>query len=276
MKKNLLLTFLTGIMMWLAFPPFKMGFLAYASLIPFFYLLEEKSFGESFRWGYLTGFISCIGTLYWINWVTLPGGIATIFVLPLYFSIYALIHSFLKEQLGEKFIFAAPFIWTAVEFLRSLGEIGFPWTSLAYTQTYYPILIQYASITSVYGVSFWIILINVLIYQIIKQWGNRKAVFTAPIPSAGQWDLEIHMTNKDRFGRGGWGNWEMNVMAGSDPMPVSFDSGAGTQGWNLVGTFDLPEGEVAVELSDKTDGRVVVADAIRWLPSAGNTRKEDE
>lgn len=106
--------------------------------------------------------------------------------------------------------------------------------------------------------------------------GKRKAVFTAPIPTAGQWDLELHMTNKDRFGRTGWGNWEMNVVASSNPMQVNFDSGAGTQGWNLVGTFDLPEGKVAVELSDKTDGRIVVADAIRWSPSAGNTRKEDQ
>lgn len=104
--------------------------------------------------------------------------------------------------------------------------------------------------------------------------GKSKAVFTAPIPRAGQWDLEIHLTNKDRF-VGGWGNWELSVVAGSNPMQVHFDSGAGTQGWNLVGTYDLPEGEVDVELSDKTDGRVVVADAIRWSPSAGNTRQED-
>jgi len=106
--------------------------------------------------------------------------------------------------------------------------------------------------------------------------GNRKAIFTAPIPSAGEWDLEIHMTNKDRFGRAAWGNWEMNVVHGSKPTQVNFDSGAGTQGWNLVGTFDLPEGKVEVELSDKTDGRVVVADAIRWSSSAGYTRKEDQ
>lgn len=104
--------------------------------------------------------------------------------------------------------------------------------------------------------------------------GKRKAVFTAPIPSAGPWDLELHMTSKDRFGTTAWGNWEMNVVFGSNPTQVNFDSGAGTQGWNLVGTFDLPEGEVAVELSDKTDGRMVVADAIRWSPSAGNTSKE--
>ena len=31
----------------------------------------------------------------------------------------------------------------------------------------------------------------------------------------------------------------------------------------------------AVELADKTDGRVVVADAIRWSPSARNKPKED-
>ncbi len=176
MRKNLLLALTTGIMMWLAFPPFKFGFIAYALLIPFFYLLENKSFGESFRWSYLTGFIACIGTLYWINWVTLPGGIATILFLPLYFSIYALIHNFLKTQFGERTIYLAPFTWTAVEYLRSLGEIGFPWISLAYTQTYYPALIQYASLTSIFGVSFWVVLLNVLLYRTVKCRNNKKAV----------------------------------------------------------------------------------------------------
>lgn len=174
MKKNFLLSTLTGITMWLAFPPFKFGFLAYVTLIPFYHLLEDKSFSESFRWGYFTGLLSSIGTLYWINWVTLPGGIATIVVLPLYFSIYSLIHHLLHKQLGANALFLSPFVWTTVEFIKSLGEIGFPWTSLAYTQTYYPTLIQYASITSVYGVSFWIVTINVLLFRMFRCRNNRK------------------------------------------------------------------------------------------------------
>jgi len=50
---------------------------------------------------------------------------------------------------------------------------------------------------------------------------------------------------------------------------IKFDSKAASTGWSLVGSIVLPEGETTVTISDKTDGRFVVADAIRWSPSAG-------
>ena len=55
-----------------------------------------------------------------------------------------------------------------------------------------------------------------------------------------------------------------------DHYNYKFDSNAASQGWNLVVSIDLPEGETTVTISNKTDGRFVVADAIRWSPSAGD------
>jgi len=176
MRTNLIFCLLTAVGLTLAFPPFRWGFLAYFALVPLFFLLRGKTFSEAFRWSYLCGLLVSIGTIYWINWVTLPGGIAAILVLPLYFCIYALLHSLLHRQLGEIASVAVPFLWTGVEFLRSLGEIGFPWTLLAYTQTHYVKLIQFASVTSVYGVSFWVAVINVVIYRLILSRHNVKAV----------------------------------------------------------------------------------------------------
>ena len=176
MKKNLLLSLAAGISMSLAFPPLQSGFLAYVTLVPFFFLLENKTFGESFKWGYITGFFHCATMLYWINWVTVVGGVAAILYLPLYFSLFALVFHFLRSRIGDKVIFFAPFLWVGMEYLRSLSEFGFPWTTLGYSQSYYTVLIQYASITSVFGVSFWIVLINVLVYQLIKKRKNHKAV----------------------------------------------------------------------------------------------------
>lgn len=55
-----------------------------------------------------------------------------------------------------------------------------------------------------------------------------------------------------------------------DEREITFDSNGATEGWNLSESFDLPEGEISVTLSNKTDGQFVIADAIRWSPSAGN------
>jgi len=177
MKKNLLLSLISSVLFSLAFPPIKLGFLAYIALIPLFILLEDKSYKEAIRWGFLTGLFMNLGTLYWINWVTVPGAIAAILYLPIYLVIYAIAHTLIRQRLGEKYLYwCVPFLWTGVEYLRSLGVLGFPWCSLAYTQTYYLSLIQYVSLTSVYGVSFWVATINVIILLLLKSTSNLKKV----------------------------------------------------------------------------------------------------
>lgn len=164
MKRNLTLAVLTGIMVALSFPPFKTGFLAFAALIPFFLLLERKKGTEAFRWAYVTGLFIDIFSLFWLGWVTLPGLIGALLILPLYFALFGVLHSFLYRRLENVAYLVAPFLWTAIEYLQSFGETAFPWTYLGYSQTYYLPFIQFAEYTSVYGVSFWIVLINALFY----------------------------------------------------------------------------------------------------------------
>lgn len=173
-RENLALAGATGLAFGLSFPPFRFGFLAYWALVPYFYLLEGKNTRETIRWSYITGLFVHLTTLYWIGWVTLPGAIGAILFLPLFFVVYGLGHNLLADRLGPRFVLAIPFWWTAIEYLRSLGQVGFPWISLGYTQTYYTVLIQYASATSVFGVSFWVVCINVVIYELLHSLDNLR------------------------------------------------------------------------------------------------------
>ncbi|OQX85260.1 apolipoprotein N-acyltransferase, partial [candidate division KSB1 bacterium 4484_87] len=94
-----------------------------------------------------------------------------------YFVLYALLHTFLIKNFPEKyFYFCIPFLWTGIEYLRSLGVLGFPWSSLAYSQSYYLSLIQYVDYTSLFGVSFWIVWLNVIIFLLIKNADNFRKV----------------------------------------------------------------------------------------------------
>ena len=177
MGKKLFLSLLTGIALSLSFPPMHLGFLAYGGFIPFFIILQHANYKQAAKWAYITGLFLNIGTLYWINWVTIPGSIAAILYLPLFFVIYAILHTFIRQRLGNKYLlYCIPFLWTGIEFLRSLGVLGFPWTSVAYTQTYYLSLIQYSSFSSLYGVSFWIMTINVIIWAIFLNYSNLKRI----------------------------------------------------------------------------------------------------
>jgi ABC-type transport system involved in multi-copper enzyme maturation permease subunit len=101
--------------------------------------------------------------------------------------------------------------------------------------------------------------------------GAKKAVFSVALPQASSWDLEIYIPMKNVFPNKKWGTWHGIVTdINGDKHQVEFDSKAGAEGWNLAGKYDLPQGKCTLEISDSTDGDIVVADAIRWTPSAGN------
>ncbi|HPG38036.1 MAG TPA: apolipoprotein N-acyltransferase [bacterium] len=170
MKRNLLLGILTGVLLGLSFPPFKTGFLAYFVLIPFFLLLEDKHGFSAFRWGYISGLFADIATLFWIGWVTVPGMIGALLVLPLFWGFYAFLHTFLYRRLQFKAYLVVPFLWTAVEYLQSAGETAFPWNFLGYSQSYYLPFIQFAEYLAVFGVSFWVVSINCTIFLLWKKW----------------------------------------------------------------------------------------------------------
>lgn len=171
MRRNLLLAASCAVGIALAFPPLQLGFLAYWSVIPFLILLEDKEPAESFRWGYVTGFFLSVLTLYWIFWPTVPGALATMLIHPLYYAAFAYAVGVTRRAWAQGYLILVPFFWTALEYLKSLGEVGFPWLTLGYTQSYYLQLIQFASTTSVYGVSFWILSLNVVF---LLMWQRRN------------------------------------------------------------------------------------------------------
>lgn len=179
MKKNIALSLLTGIMFALALPPFKTGFIAYFALIPFFLLLENKSYANAARWGYLAGFCIAVLTLFWVGWVTLPGMFGAFIAWPLATTLYAVVHVFLLKRLGSIGYLFVPFIWTTIEYLESFSEMAFPWNYIGYTQSYYFPLIQYAEFTAIYGVSFWVVLLNVLFLLMWKSRRTKKSVIYA-------------------------------------------------------------------------------------------------
>ena len=115
--------------------------------------------------------------------------------------------------------------------------------------------------------------------------GDATAVFSAQLPAAGRWRLEYHLppirTFRGFVGIGGegaearvnrvlddgtQGAYDMRIRdARGDETAVSFDGAAAEQGWNRLGVYDLPAGDVELMVSNETDGEYVVADAIRWI-----------
>lgn len=115
--------------------------------------------------------------------------------------------------------------------------------------------------------------------------GRARVVFAAQLPSAGAWRLGYHMPTEPRSKWMRWkggrvspfhkqGRYDIAVEFGGERRAVEFDAHAAEVGWNALGEFDLPAGEVRVLVSDRTDGEFVMADAIRWrpVPTRGPTK----
>lgn len=101
--------------------------------------------------------------------------------------------------------------------------------------------------------------------------GTKKAIFTGVIHKRSSYDLWLHMPDKkSAFPGSKFGTWNLVVKdSAGDQHETQFNSDTALQGWNQVETLNLPEGAVSVTISDKTDGDLVLADAIRWSPSDG-------
>ena len=184
-KRNIILSLLSGILLVLSFPNFDLEFLAWFALVPLFYSLKDKSLLNSFFLGYLTGFISFLGILYWIvvavhtygNIPLLPS-ILILLLLILYLSLFIgtftiLLH-LIQRRFGFRMIILAPFLWVTLEYLRSFLMTGFPWAYLGHSQYLNLPFIQIADITGVYGLSFIILWINVTLYLAFHQWPAKK------------------------------------------------------------------------------------------------------
>ena len=100
-------------------------------------------------------------------------------------------------------------------------------------------------------------------------------MFAAQLPDGGRWRLDYHLPNRERYRSmgsptsryGTQGRYDLRLVSADGPaVTLEFDASIAAPGWNHVGDFDLPSGAVRLIVSNQTDGEVVIADAIRWLP----------
>ena len=104
--------------------------------------------------------------------------------------------------------------------------------------------------------------------------GTQVAVFTADLPTSGRWRLDFHLPDATPpgWGRPGsrsyrpLGTFDMTLLADGKTTPLPFDGAVAKTGWNKVAEFEFTSTQVRLEISSQTDGEMVIADAIRWVP----------
>jgi apolipoprotein N-acyltransferase len=170
---KLFLAVISGILFGLSFPPFESGILAAAAFVPLLILLDYVGdYRETFLYAYVTFFVANCIAVYWAGGFThgkdvylMVAGTMLLIAHPVFFCIPIVLWMVVRRHFGIKpALIAFPFFWVAFEYFHASGQLSFPWLTLGNSQTYDLAAIQFASYTGVYGISFWLLWLNVLLF----------------------------------------------------------------------------------------------------------------
>jgi len=185
-KKQYYLALLTAFLLWLAWPPIPYtGPILWFALLPLFFAIEgilssdlkqkgRKVFGLSF----LAFAIWNTASIYWVYNSLASAMSAPVAVLISFipFGLGALLMAaavwmyYAFRELFNRFwsYLALIFFWISYEYLHQTWDLAFPWMNLGngFAQTHQ--LVQWYEYTGVYGGTLWVLLSNILLFEILR------------------------------------------------------------------------------------------------------------
>lgn len=175
--KKIPLWLLSGILYGLSWPIFEtvnLSFLAWFAFVPLFIFLEKNknAFLKNMIGSYAAMVIfGCFSAFWLFNFPQTKLQIAVIFFLEeLWFFIPFLIFYPIQRKIGfDKALWLFPFIWMLWEWIYLSIEFTMGTHLSAYSQSSNLWLIQYVDITGMWGISFWLMLFNVLLFKTFKK-----------------------------------------------------------------------------------------------------------
>lgn len=179
------LSLASGIIYALSFPSFLrvagLPVLAWISLVPLFLALRSVTLGRGVFLGTLMGVIQAMITNYWLgtfNLLTLQ--FVTVVTALEYVPFMAAALAVMKRSRSLGFI-VFPAAWTLFDWMRSQGFLGYPWGMPGVSQYAFIPLIQAASVTGVWGVTFIVVLFNSVAASYVEGRLARTRIAKAPL-----------------------------------------------------------------------------------------------
>ena len=170
---------LTGILMFLAFPPVELPFCGWIALVPLVVACAGARPRRAAGLGFLAGAVFFVSTLHWLRHVTVTGWIALALYCALYVIPFAVLVSLrscrwrsLNALKNFGWMLSASAVWTACEYLRATLITGFPWNLLGVSQYTQLPLIQAAEWGGVYAVTFLMVFVNIAVASTILQYAG--------------------------------------------------------------------------------------------------------
>ncbi|HLA40731.1 MAG TPA: apolipoprotein N-acyltransferase, partial [Candidatus Glassbacteria bacterium] len=168
----------SAVLLALSFPPFNFFFPPFVALVPLLLFIDsERSHWRAAAGTALFGLFFWCTLIYWITLFTKAGYLVVVLIMTSTFVAFTLVVRLFKSRFGLPLIFSAPVVWTAASYIHAHGDIAFTWGQLAYSLTDWPFWLQMACVTGPYGVTAWIVAINVVIYELALRRPGRGRAF---------------------------------------------------------------------------------------------------
>lgn len=185
---KLLLSVLSGLIWAFSWYPHGIVLLSFVALIPLLYLSDlsikegkRNSFGRGILLFYPAFFVFNFITTYWIAYCTLPGAAAAVILNALLQTMVFSAWHACRKHLNNRWLQAIILIgfWAAFEYLHLNWDLTWPWLNLGNVFAEYPQIVQWYSVTGTAGGTIWILSVNILIYKLIRQYGEKSNKQTA-------------------------------------------------------------------------------------------------
>ncbi|MDB5140763.1 MAG: apolipoprotein N-acyltransferase [Mucilaginibacter sp.] len=194
MKKNILLSILSGLLLWIAWPPTPYStFLLFAGLVPMLVAIEniiqsnftkkgKKIFGTAFIGFFIWNTLS----IFWVynalkmvgEVVALPISLIPYSLAPLLMATACLLYYRLRKITTRSWsLFGLVNFWIGYEYLHQSWPLAFPWMTLGNGFAVTHQWVQWYEYTGVYGGTVWIWILNILLFLIytgLKEQENKQ------------------------------------------------------------------------------------------------------
>ena len=193
----------------LSFPDADQGWLAWVALVPLIGACRGSPLKTAFLLGSAWGAAAAVLLFSWI--FTLPEfrwyhGLILAAYLGAYLGLWCTALAWLTRS-RRAVVFAAPAFWVALDYLKAhAGFLSAPWASLAHSQHADLAVLQIASLTGEYGVTFLVVMANVALAEL---WMAPRR-WRAPACALAAVAL-VHL----------WGAWVLAGASGSPRLRVA-------------------------------------------------------
>ena len=176
--KKIFAALLSGLLLAFSWPAIGIFPLIFFAFVPLLILEDKTKNGRDVFWrSYLAFLVFNIITTYWVWYATPVGAIFAFLVNSLLMTIAFYVFHRIKKTTNNRLGYLAFIVcWIAFEYLHLNWDLSWPWLTLGNVFAESSSLVQWYEYTGILGGSFWVLLMNILVFRLVKSKEKIKAV----------------------------------------------------------------------------------------------------